>query len=77
MAEGTLQGGVDIAVSVTGIAGPGGGSDEKPVGLVHIAAARTGADTLHQSEVFRGDRDAVRMQAVEAVLNLLLKQAQP
>lgn len=75
MAEGALQGGADIAVSVTGIAGPGGGSDDKPVGLVHICAARAGSDTLHQRHNFEGDRDAVRMQTVEAALELLLERA--
>jgi len=75
MAEGALQGGADIAVSVTGIAGPGGGTDDKPVGLVHICAARAGSDTMHQKHLFDGDRDAVRMRAVEAALCLLLERA--
>jgi nicotinamide-nucleotide amidase len=65
----------DIAVSVTGIAGPSGGSDEKPVGLVHISVARKGFDTLHERHIFDGDRDAVRMQTIEAALKLLIRQA--
>ena len=56
MAEGALtHSAADISVAVTGIAGPGGGSAEKPVGLVHIAAARRGAPTQHRRCEF-GDR---------------------
>lgn len=74
MAEGAVRAArVTAAVSVTGIAGPGGGSERKPVGLVHIAAARAGAPTLHQRHVFPGDRAAVRGQAVAAALSLLLQ----
>jgi nicotinamide-nucleotide amidase len=73
MAEGGLKAaGVDAAVAVTGIAGPGGGSPEKPVGLVHFAAARTGRPTLHQDMRF-GDigREAVRLASVRVALELL------
>jgi nicotinamide-nucleotide amidase len=77
MAEGALdRAGADIAVSATGIAGPGGGTPNKPVGLVHMAAARRGLETLHQASVFAGDRQAVRAQAVDAALALLLRQAE-
>jgi nicotinamide-nucleotide amidase len=62
---------VDLAVAVTGIAGPGGGSASRPVGLVHMAAARRGGATLHQRYVFPGDRDAVRAATVDAALVLL------
>ena len=72
MAEGALkQSNAQISVAVTGIAGPGGGTEEKPVGLVHIAAARDGAETLLESHVFDGGRDAVRMQSVAAALALV------
>ena len=48
MADGAIRYGyANIAVSVTGIAGPGGGSDKKPVGLVHISVARIDYETLH------------------------------
>jgi len=68
--------GADLAVSATGIAGPGGATPGKPVGLVHMAAARLGGETLHQASVFAGDRQAVRSQAVDAALALLLRQAE-
>ncbi len=77
MAEGARKAAAaEIAVSVTGIAGPGGGSPEKPVGLVHMAAAGRGYDTLHQSQIFTGDRQQVRSQAVDAALALLARQAE-
>ncbi len=77
MAEGALRrAGADLAVSVTGIAGPGGGTPSKPVGLVHMAAARRGGATFHQATRFAGDRQAVRAQAVDAALALLLRQAE-
>lgn len=72
MAEGALaHAPIDCAVAVTGIAGPGGGSAEKPVGLVHIAAARKGHSTLHTRHVFAGDRHAVRQATVDEALSLL------
>lgn len=62
----------DIALSVTGIAGPGGGSQEKPVGLVYI-----GCTQLHQSPIvevyhFQGGREEVRNQSADAAFALLL-----
>ncbi len=74
MAEGAVSNSrADIAVSVTGIAGPGGGSDDKPVGLVHMAVAMTGKDTRHECRVFPGNRHDVRTQTVSAALSLVLK----
>lgn len=74
MAEGALRAArADLAVAVTGIAGPAGGTDRKPVGLVHMAAARDGRPSLHQRAVFPGDRRHVRMAAVESALALLLR----
>jgi nicotinamide-nucleotide amidase len=78
MAEGALRHShADIAVSVTGLAGPGGGTDAKPIGLVHLAAARAGGPTLHQECRF-GDigRDQVRTKAVEFALSLLRRALQ-
>lgn len=75
MAEGALaHSAADIAVSATGIAGPGGATADKPVGLVHIAAARRHRPTLHERHVFAGDRDGIRDQAVLAALRLALRQ---
>jgi len=72
MAEGALaHSAADIAVSVTGIAGPGGGSATKPVGLVWFGLARRGAPTRTRQEVFPGDRGAVRRAAVVQALALL------
>lgn len=73
MAEGAIQkSGADIAVSVTGIAGPDGGSETKPVGTVHIAVAIKGRETCHERCHFVGERDHVRMQTVGKVLQMLL-----
>lgn len=65
MAAGALaRSNAQIAVSVTGVAGPGGGSPEKPVGLVHFAAIRSGHEPLAERHVFPGDRDGIRRLAV-------------
>ena len=62
--------GADVAMSVTGIAGPGGGSEAKPVGTVWFGlAAKDGAETFRRR--FDGDRAAVRRQTVEEVLRRL------
>lgn len=61
----------DLAVSLTGIAGPGGGSAEKPVGLVWFGLASKSGTTT-EKKVFPGDREAVRTAAIEHALNLLL-----
>ncbi len=84
MAEGALRHSpAHLSVAVTGIAGPGGGSAEKPVGLVHFAAARKmsnqtsqAGSTLHEEKRF-GEigRDAIRTQSVEVALRLLLRAA--
>ena len=73
MAEGAIRNSTaQLSVAVTGVAGPGGGSDDKPVGLVHIAAARAGEATLHRECRF-GDigRDAVRLASVATALEML------
>ncbi|MQT14044.1 CinA family protein [Segnochrobactrum spirostomi] len=63
---------VDLAVAVTGIAGPGGGSAEKPVGLVHLAAGRRGHDPVHIERRF-GDigRAGVRTATIAAAFELV------
>lgn len=73
MAEGALaKYSVQATVSITGIAGPGGGSAEKPVGLVYMAAAREGAETKVEKHQFSGDRAQIRKAARDAALKLLL-----
>lgn len=75
MAEGALaRSRADRAVSVTGIAGPGGGSADKPVGLVHFGLARKGRPTRHVEHVFAGGRDAVRHQTALTALSLLSEE---
>lgn len=75
MAEGALRfSDAELAAAVTGIAGPGGGTAEKPVGLVHMVVTierEDGMDTRHESHIFRGDRAQVRVQAVVRVLEML------
>ena len=66
---------VDCAVAVTGIAGPTGGTKDKPVGLVHFGAARHGREIVHERHVFEGDRAAVRRATVQRALALLLALA--
>ena len=75
MADGVRQRmGTDLAVSITGIAGPGGGTAEKPVGLVWFGVAST-SGVRAEKMIFSGDRDAVRSSAIEHALQLLLKEA--
>ncbi|TAJ32989.1 MAG: CinA family protein [Reyranella sp.] len=72
MATGALaRSNATLAVSVTGVAGPGGGTAEKPVGLVHFGVARTGFDTIAERHVFPGDRDAIRRVTVVTALTML------
>ena len=75
MAEGALaHSRADISLSITGVAGPDGGTATKPVGTVHIAAAQRGALTLHRACLFPGDRDAVREQSALAAMDLLMER---
>ena len=71
------QAGADIAVSVTGVAGPGGGSEAKPVGLVHFGLALRDGSVEHVEKRF-GDlgRDGVRLEAVRTGLALLISAAE-
>ncbi len=72
MANGALKHSrADVAVAVTGIAGPGGGSDAKPVGLVYLAVARRGADPAIERHQFHGDRAAIRQATVGRALEML------
>lgn len=77
MAEGAVTHSLaDVGVAITGIAGPAGGSLEKPVGTVHIAAARKDRQTLHKRLLLSGDRDQVRHAAAIAAMQLLIDRIQ-
>ncbi|MEQ9546265.1 MAG: nicotinamide-nucleotide amidase [Marinobacter sp.] len=65
MVDGALAAtGASVAVAISGVAGPGGGSEDKPVGTVWFAWGSSPDDTVARVECFSGDRDAVRRQAV-------------
>jgi PncC family amidohydrolase len=64
--------GADIAVSITGIAGPGGGSAEKPVGLTYIGLAGPDNLMIVQRHVWDGDRETIKASSADAVLQLVL-----
>ena len=72
MAEGAVvRAPVDLAISVVGVAGPGGGSAAKPVGLVIFGLARRDGPSRTERRVFAGDRSAVRQAALQVALGLL------
>ena len=74
MIDGALKNSrADVAIAVTGIAGPGGGSEHKPVGLVHIAVGRRGGPRLHEEHRF-GDIGRHRVQAESAIAAFALAQ---
>jgi nicotinamide-nucleotide amidase len=73
MAEGALEASnAHIAVAITGVAGPGGGTRMKPVGLVHIATARSNQRIIHQEELFEVEtREEIQLAAVQAALQAM------
>jgi nicotinamide-nucleotide amidase len=76
MAEGARRRfATDVAVSVTGIAGPGGGSVAKPVGLVYVAVADAAGDEVRRLQR-HGDRHANRLASARACLELLLERVE-
>src|SRR5262249_47047097 len=79
MAKGALKNSdADITVAITGIAGPTGGSREKPVGLVHIAATSRSGETVHHEFRFGAiGRSAVRKKSVLEAFDMLRSLAEP
>jgi nicotinamide-nucleotide amidase len=78
MADGARRrAGVDAALAVTGIAGPDGGSDDKPVGTVWFAWATDGKAAEAECRVFAGGREAVRRQTVAHALQGLIDRLAP
>lgn len=76
MAEGALRiSEADLAVSVTGIAGPGGGTEEKPVGTIWFGVARKGAPTVTVTRKLSGDRERIRTLAAYIALHLVVRAA--
>ena len=72
MAQGALdRSRAGMAVSVTGVAGPGGGSAAKPVGLVCFGLARTGKPVMAEQHVFPGDRNAIRAATVAHAFKMI------
>jgi len=75
MVEGALaRSPADVAVAVTGIAGPGGATPAKPVGLVYLACQRRGREPMIERHQFHGDRQAVRLASLEAAFELLRQE---
>lgn len=76
MAQGAIEhSNAQLAVSVTGVAGPGGGSADKPVGTVWIGLCQRGMKPIATHHLFAGDRAAVRAKTVETALAMLAQQA--
>lgn len=75
MAEGALRASsADLAIAITGIAGPKSDDTKKPVGTVHFACAMKGKPTIHQHRIFAGDRSEVRLAAVDAALDMIVAE---
>jgi nicotinamide-nucleotide amidase len=75
MAEGALlRSRATIAIAVTGVAGPGGGTAEKPVGLVWFGLAKKGHPPIGEQRLLRGDRTAVRAAAVRHAFAMIRAQ---
>lgn len=68
--------GTDIGLSVTGIAGPGGGSLQKPVGLVYLSLEPNTGETICKKCKFTGERKDIRLQSTQIILEMLLEYLQ-
>ncbi|WP_417581494.1 CinA family protein [Pelagibacterium sp.] len=78
MAEGAVRRtDVDLAIAVTGIAGPGGGSEEKPIGLVHFGLAHSGQFVHREKQYGDLGRDGIRQATVRAALEMVLEVYAP
>jgi nicotinamide-nucleotide amidase len=76
MARGAVaRAGVDLSVAITGVAGPGGGTPQKPVGLVYLGIARKDGAARVERRIFPGDRAAIRAGALILALELLETEA--
>jgi len=76
MARGAVaRSSVDLAVSITGVVGPGGGTPQKPVGLVYLGVARKDGAARVERRIFPGDRGEIRQAAVVLALELLQSEA--
>lgn len=72
MAIGALKNShAQLSVAITGIAGPTGGTESKPVGLVHFASSYNG-NVIHKEKIFSGDRDKIREEASKFALQMLI-----
>ena len=75
MAEGALKASsAQLAIAITGIAGPKTDDSLKPVGTVHFACAMKGKPTLHQHKIFAGERSEIRLAAVDQALDIILAE---
>lgn len=78
MAQGALDNSdSDIAISITGIAGPDGGTAEKPVGLVYMGLCSREMTPITEEQHFEGTRDTIRMQTVLAAMNMSMRHLEP
>ena len=74
MSEGALSRSMsDITIAVTGVAGPGGGTEDKPVGLVHFACSGRGRTTQSLKQIFPGSRSAIRDATVQTAFTVIRK----
>ena len=65
--------GASLAASVTGIAGPGGGSEQKPVGLVHFSCQKRGKYSVLEKHIFSGNRDEIRLKSLHNLLEMIYR----